>query len=88
MILIDAILHRGRSENIKTVIIGGEPVLRDRQYTHINKQDILNYYADSLKNIVTDDDIKRRELFKQIVPHVRNYFQTYAESPITDWMPN
>lgn len=86
MPVIDAIVHRGKSKNVKTVIIGGEPILRDREYTRFNKQEILNTYADKLKNILTDEDLERRELFKRVVPFVRDYFRNYAESNRKDWM--
>ncbi len=86
--VIDAILHRGRSEFVKTVIIGGETIFKDGKYTRLNKQEILDSYADSLKNILTAEDLQRRELFKHVLPYVRNYFSKYAESPITDWMLN
>lgn len=86
MPIIDAIVHRGKSNNVKTVIIGGEPILKDREYTRINKQEILNAYADKLKNLLTDEDIERREFFKQVVPFVRDYYRNYAESNRKDWM--
>ncbi len=86
--LIDAIVHRGRSQHVKTVIVGGQPIYRDWQYVHLNKEDVLRAYSDSLKEVLTDEDIQRRELLKQVVPYVREYFEKYSDAPIVDWMLN
>lgn len=84
--LIDALIHRGRSDHVKTVIVGGQAILKNREYTHVNKQDVLDSFADRLKNILTEEDMQRRRLFSQVVPFVRDYFQEYANPPYKDWM--
>jgi hypothetical protein len=34
---VDAVIHRGRSIDVETVIVNGEVIMRDRQLTRVDK---------------------------------------------------
>ena len=38
MSLIDALVYRGRSQDVDTVIIDGDVVMRDGKLTHVDKE--------------------------------------------------
>ena len=75
--VLEAVLHRGRAAGIKTVIVDGEPVIRDRNFTRINKADALEELANSLKRPLNEGEITRRHLSRAMVPHMRNFFANY-----------
>jgi cytosine/adenosine deaminase-related metal-dependent hydrolase len=72
--ILDAVVHRGRSADVETVIIAGEVVLRDRRFTRVNKADVLKELAATLKAPLTPDEVRRRELSRALFPYVRRFY--------------
>jgi hypothetical protein len=72
--ILDAVVHRGRSADVETVIIAGEVVLRDRQFTRVNKAEVLKELAASLKGPLRPDEERRRELSRELFPYVRRFY--------------
>lgn len=72
--IVDAVVHRGRSADVETVLIAGEVVMRDRHFTRVNKAEVLRELATSLKAPLRPDEVKRRELTRQLFPYVRRFY--------------
>src|SRR5262249_45547748 len=47
--IVDAVVHRGKTSGVETVLVAGEPVLRDGQFTRVDKADALADLAASLQ---------------------------------------
>jgi 5-methylthioadenosine/S-adenosylhomocysteine deaminase len=77
--ILDALLHRGRSLDVETVVIGGEVVMRDRRFTRVDKQEILRALQASLAAPLRPDELERRQLARALFPHVRRFYE--------DWRP-
>ena len=41
MSVVDAVVHRAKTSGVETVLVAGEPVLRDGQFTRVNKAEML-----------------------------------------------
>lgn len=71
---VDAIVQRARTRGVETVLIAGEPVLRNGQFTRVNKDKTLEELAQSLRAPLAPHEQRRRELSRRVFPHVRQFY--------------
>jgi len=72
--LIEAVLHRGRSTAIDTVMINGEVVLQDGQFTKVDRDAVLATLAEQLQAPLTEAEEHRRRLAKAIFPYMKQVY--------------
>lgn len=77
--IIDAIVQRGRTANVKTVMIGGEIIFDSGTFTKIDKQAVLQELADSLQVPLTPEEQQRRELSRRLFPHIKQFYQDWLK---------
>lgn len=77
--IVDAVVHRGRSADVDTVLIGGEVVLRDGRFTRVDRDAVLHALAESLRRPLQAHELRRRELSRRLFPYVRGFYD--------DWQP-
>ncbi len=75
--IVDAIVHRARTSNIKTVMIGGDVVLDGGTFTKIDKQAVLQELAVSLQVPLTPEEDYNAQLSKQLFPYVKQFYQNW-----------
>jgi cytosine/adenosine deaminase-related metal-dependent hydrolase len=80
--VVDAVVQRARSSGVKTVLVAGEPILRDGQFTRLNKAEMLEELAASLRGPKTDEELKRRNLMREVRPHVKAFYDGYLDEQI------
>ena len=81
--IVDAVVHRGRSIDVNTVIVDGEVVMRDRQLTKVDKEGLFKELNAALDRPLHPDELARRDLGRQVEPHLRRFLEgTMAEDPI------
>ena len=73
--IVDAVVHRGRSADVDTVIVDGEVVMRDRVLTKVDKEALFKELKATLDRPLEPDEIDRRNMAKQMEPHLRRFFQ-------------
>ena len=73
--IVDAVVHRGRSMDVDTVMVDGEVVMRDRQLTRINKEDLFKELKKSLDRPLSPEELDRRELSRLTEPHLRRFYE-------------
>ncbi len=78
--VVDAIVHRAKSSGVKTVLVGGEPVLRDGRFTRVDKVAVLAEFAASLSRLASDDEIRRIALSRDLLPHVKKFYDGYLDA--------
>ncbi len=78
--ILDAVVHRGRSADVDTVLVAGEAVLRDGRFTRVDRDAVLRELATALKAPLRPDEQRRRELSRRLLPHVRRFY--------ADWLPD
>jgi len=64
---------------VETVLVAGEPVLRDGQFTRINKADVLADLAASLRVPLSPDDARRQQLARDLFPHVQHVYDGWLD---------
>ena len=72
--IVDAVVHRGRSMDVDTVMVDGEVVMRDRKLTKVDKEALFKELKSALDRPLEPDELDRRDLAKQVEPHLRRFF--------------
>ncbi len=72
--VLDAVIHRSRTQGIEAVMVAGEVILRDGKFTRVDKDALLAELAESLKVPLTDDELRRRELAREVFPYVKKVY--------------
>ena len=73
--LIEALVYRGRSQEVDTVMIDGDVVMRDGTLTHIDKQAVLKEINSALDQPLTPRELEARDLISQVEPHMRRFLE-------------
>ncbi len=82
--VIDAIVHRAKSSGVKTVIVGGEPILRDGCFTRVDKAAMLDELAASMAGPADQDELRRTALSRNVLPYVKRFYDGYLDAETRD----
>ena len=82
--VIDAMVHRAKSSAVDTVLVAGEPVLRDGRITRVNKTDVLKALSDSFKVPLPPEEERRRRLARDVFPHVERFYDGWLDEAARD----
>ncbi len=72
--LIDAVLHRSRGSGVDAVMVNGEIIYQHGKFTNLDRDVILQKLADSLNCPLTSEELRRREIAREMVPHIKQYY--------------
>ncbi len=73
--LIDALVYRGRSQDVDTVIIDGDVVMRDGKLTHVDKEAVLQEISSALNRPLSAREMEARDLVRQVEPYMRRFLE-------------
>jgi cytosine/adenosine deaminase-related metal-dependent hydrolase len=82
--VVDAIIHRAKSSGVKTVLVAGEPILRDGRFSRVDKAAALAELAAMLARPASDDEIRRIALSRDVLPHVKQFYEGYLDAATPD----
>ena len=77
--VVDAIIHRAKTTGVKTVLVAGEPILRDGRFTRLDKNAALAELAETLAGPATNDEIRRTALSRDVLPYVKQFYDGYLD---------
>ena len=77
MPVLYTLLHRARTTAIETVLVAGEPILRDGKFTRVDKDAALAELAESLQKPLRPEEQHRRVLSERLCPHVHEFYKDY-----------
>jgi cytosine/adenosine deaminase-related metal-dependent hydrolase len=75
--VVDAIIQRARSSGVESVLVAGEPILRDGKFTRIDKKAVLEELAATLQRPRNAVEMRRRELSQLVLPYVKSFYDGY-----------
>lgn len=78
--VLEAVLHRSKTRSIRTVICNGEVILQDGRFTKLDKDALLEELAQSLRVPLTAEELRRRELAKEVFPYVKKVYDGWYDS--------
>lgn len=73
--IVDAVIHRGRSIDVETVIVDGEVIMCNRQLTRVDKAALFDELKKALDRPLRPDELERRELSRLIAPYLRRFYE-------------
>ncbi|MFQ6030677.1 MAG: amidohydrolase family protein [Dehalococcoidia bacterium] len=73
--IVDAVVHRGRSMDVDTVMVDGEVIMRDRKLTRVDKEALFKEIRSSLDRPLTAIEADRRDLSRQAEPFLRKFYE-------------
>jgi 5-methylthioadenosine/S-adenosylhomocysteine deaminase len=76
---VDVLVQRAKSSSVKTVFVAGEAVYRDGRFVHVDKQAVLAEIAARFALPLTEAEIERRQLARDVFPHVRKFYDFYLD---------
>jgi 5-methylthioadenosine/S-adenosylhomocysteine deaminase len=82
--VVDAVIHRAKTSGVETVLVAGEPVLRDGQFTRLNKADMLEELSAALRVPFQPSEERRRQLSPVVFPHVRRFYDGWLDEEARD----
>ncbi|MGH7268722.1 MAG: amidohydrolase family protein [Candidatus Rokuibacteriota bacterium] len=74
---VDALLYRATAAAVDTVLVAGEPVLRDGRVVRVDRDAVLRDLAASLARPLEPHERERRALARDLLPHVRRFYDRY-----------
>jgi 5-methylthioadenosine/S-adenosylhomocysteine deaminase len=82
--VLDAVVHRAKTSGVETVLVAGEPVLRDGQLTRLNKADMLEALAAALRMPLQPAEERRRALSLDVFPYVKHFYDGWLDEAARD----
>ncbi len=73
--IVDAVVHRGRSIDVDTVIVDGEVVMRDRKLTRIDKEALFAEFKKALDRPLEQVEIDNRALGREVIPYMQRFYE-------------
>jgi 5-methylthioadenosine/S-adenosylhomocysteine deaminase len=72
--VLDAIVQRSRPHGISAVMVAGEVILQNGKFTRVDKDALIAELAEQLKAPLTPQELRRRELAKEVFPYVKKVY--------------
>ena len=78
---VDVLVQRAKAHAVHSVMIGAEWVYRERRFTRIDREAVLAGIAETLARPKTAAEQERIALARDVMPHVRQFYQGYLDVP-------
>lgn len=77
--MLDAIMMRGKSAGVDTVLVGGEVILSGGRFTRIDESAVMAELAETLAGPRTADEERRRKMANRAMDHVEAYYDEWLD---------
>ncbi|MQF70100.1 amidohydrolase family protein [SAR202 cluster bacterium AD-804-J14_MRT_500m] len=74
---VDALLYRGKGQGVNTVIVDGEVLLRNRQLTRVNKDEVWAELKSRLSKDLEPYEVKRKHVARRLVPYIQQFYEKW-----------
>ncbi|HXH12122.1 MAG TPA: amidohydrolase family protein [Alphaproteobacteria bacterium] len=82
--VVDAVVYRAKTSGVETVLVNGEPILRDGKFTRLNKAEALEELATALRVPLKPTEAQRRALAPAVFPHVQRFYDGWLDERMRD----
>ena len=77
--LLDVLLRRAKRSSVKTVIVGGEIIYKDKRFVKVDHKNILDQIHQDLSRKDTSEELSRRNVSKNILSTVEKFYLGWLE---------
>ncbi|MFQ6028163.1 MAG: amidohydrolase family protein [Dehalococcoidia bacterium] len=74
---VEALLRRGKIRDVDTVMINGEVVLQNGQFTKVNKAEIVRELKERFAQPVEPEVMQNRQLAQRLLPYVHRFYENW-----------
>lgn len=76
---LDAVIQRAKSSAVKAVMCDGEVIYQDGRFTRVDREAALQALHDDLQRALADDELERRKLAGDLLPHVKRFYADWID---------
>ena len=73
--IVEAVVYRGRSQDVETVMVDGDVVMRDGELTHVDKEGLLKELNEALDRPLSPEEVEGRQLVMELEPYMRRFLE-------------
>ncbi len=84
MPIMDALLYRARCSHVDTVIVAGQPVLRNGKFTQVDKDAMLAEVARVFNPVPSAEEQRQRQVSAQLRVELKKIYKNYLDDVRTD----
>ncbi|MEM9428470.1 MAG: amidohydrolase family protein [Pseudomonadota bacterium] len=77
--VLDAVLQRAKTDAVDMTMCAGEVIYEAGRFTRVDRADALEKLRRDLTRALTDEEVERRGLSKDLLPHVRKFYDSYFD---------
>ncbi len=77
--VLDAVIQRAKTDGVDMVMCAGEPIYEGGKFTKIDRDAALEKLRQDLTRALTEEEVARRDLSKQLLPHVKKFYDDYFD---------
>lgn len=81
--LVDVLVRRAKSGAVATVMIGGDIVYHERQFTRVTRDRVLEDIAQSLARPLSEEEAGLRQLSRDLIEPVRRFYDGWLDENVT-----
>ena len=74
---VNAVVYRGKSTNVDTVVINGEVVLRGGQFVKADEQQVIAELREQLSRPIDDRTQSTREMAVRLLPYIERFYEDW-----------
>ena len=76
---VDVLVQRAKARSVHSVMVGGEWIYRDGRFVKVDREAVLAEIAERLSRPRTQAEIERMGLARDVMPHVRSFYEGYLD---------
>ncbi|MBX9876699.1 MAG: amidohydrolase, partial [Beijerinckiaceae bacterium] len=76
---VEVLVQRAKAKAVHSVMIAGEFVYRERRFTRLDRDTVLDGLAEALAKPKTQAERDRIALSQALLPHVRRFYDGYLD---------
>ena len=77
--VLDAVIQRAKTGGVTRVICDGETLYEEGRFTRVDQDGAIKALHDDLAHALSDDEVERRNLASQLLPHARRFYADYID---------
>ena len=78
--VLDAVIQRAKTDGIDLVMCNGEVIYEQGKFTMVDRDSALEALREDLTRALTNEEVERRGLSKQLLPHVQKFYDNYFDA--------
>ena len=77
--VVDILINRGKTRDIKTVLIDGRVVLKDGEFPGLSKSDVIQELKDRFSHPLDQATLERRGMVNRLAPYVERFYESWNQ---------